>query len=161
MDRTVKLLMLSRWLGLPLGIVMYLGTRTAFGEESAMMLGAIAAAVFVIIMRRGCTRVISEAIAGEIKEAISKVAKVESFIEMKGASRGLIARVYLVGAKEKITDINRMINSRLEDSVLRKHLWIMQLTDMDSRDDLKMTQERLNEQLIEELEKIAKERRKK
>ena len=34
---------------------------------------------------------------------------------------------------------------------MKKYLWVMQLTDMPGRDDFKETQQRLNEQLLEEL----------
>lgn len=142
---------LAKWLCAPLGSIMYFGTVNSFGHHIACVLCLLATVSFWVLMKSEQGRVIGESIAGDIREAIKEVGDVESFIEIKRGRSGILARVYLVNAKEKAIFVHRAITRKLDDCSMKKYLWVMQLTDMPGRDDFKETQKRLNEQLIEEL----------
>lgn len=151
MEKTVKIIGITRWLCFPLGLIMFFATQGSFGQIAATVLAVIATVSFWAMMRNEHTRLIGQSIAKEIKEAISETGNVESYIEIKRLKSGIIARVYLINAKEKVTIVHRAITRRLEECTFKKYLWIMQLTDMPGKGALKETQRMLNDQLLEEL----------
>ena len=116
-----------------------------------MILAVVAAVSFWVMMRSEQTRLIGQTIAKEIKEAISETGNVESYIEIKRLKSGIIARVYLINGRDKVSAVHRAITRRLEECTFKKYLWIMQLTDMPGKGALKETQRMLNDQLLEEL----------
>lgn len=142
---------LAKWLCIPLGSIMYFGTVNSFGHYVACILCLAATVGFWMLMRGEQGRIIGESIADDIREAIKEVGDVESFIEIKRLKSGILARVYLVNAKEKAIFVHRSIARKLDECSMKKYLWVMQLTDMHGKDDFKETQQRLNEQLLEEL----------
>ena len=151
MERQVKVIGLAKWLCVPLGSIMYFGTVNSFGHFAACILCLAATMGFWLLMRGEQGRLIGETIADDIRAAIKEVGNVESVIEIKRLKSGILARVYLVDAKEKAIFVHRAITRKLDGCSMKKYLWVMQLTDMPGRDDFKETQQRLNEQLLEEL----------
>ena len=151
MEKTVKTIGLFRWLGLPLGAVMFFFTRLSFGVAVASVLAVVASVSFWLLMRSEQSRLIGQTIAKEIKEAISEAGNVESYIEIKRLKSGIIARVYLINAKDKVAVIHKAIARRMEECTFKKYLWIMQLTDMPGKSAFRDTQRMLNDQLLEEL----------
>jgi len=151
MERQVKVIGAIRWLSIPLGAVMYLGTVNSFGQLTASVLCLLAAAVFFLLIKSEQGRIIGEFIADDIRDAIKEVDGIESFIEIKRLKSGILARVYLVNAKEKTMVVHKSIRRKLDRCSMKKYLWVMQLTDMPGRDDFEETQQRLNEQLLEEM----------
>ena len=140
MEKTVKVIGLLKWLALPLGYIMYFFTGDSSGEIPSLLLGFAAALAFWLL----------------IKSAISEAANVESFIEIKRLRSGIIARVYLINARDKVELVHRSISRRIEACSLKKYLLIMQMTDIPGLNALRESQRLLNEQLIEE---ILKKRR--
>jgi len=151
MERQVKAIGLAKWLCIPLGFIMYDGTVNSFGNIAASILCFAATAAFWMLMKGEQGRLIGEFIADDIRDAIKEVGNVESFIEIKRLKSGILARVYLVDAREKAAFVHKSITRKLDGCAMKKYLWVMQLTDMPGRDDFKETQQRLNEQLLEEL----------
>ncbi|MFR7990992.1 MAG: hypothetical protein ACLU5F_10380 [Anaerovoracaceae bacterium] len=151
MEKTVRAIGICRWLGLPLGGIMFFFTYGSFGITIASVLSIMAAVSFWILMRSEQSRLIGQTIAREIKEAINEAGNVESYIEIKRLKSGIIARVYLINAREKVAVVNKAIARRLERCTFKKYLWIMQLTDMPGKSALRDTQRMLNDQLLEEL----------
>lgn len=151
MEKQVKAMGLVKWLCVPLGMIMYYGTVNSFGHYAACALCLAATIGFWMLVRGEQSRMISETIADDIKAAIKEIEGVESFIEIKRLKSGILARVYLVNAREKAIFVHRSIQRKLEDCSMKKYLWVMQLTDMPEKEDFKETQQRLNEQLIEEV----------
>ena len=99
-------------------------------------------------------------IAKEIREAIHRFGQIENYIEIKKANRtGIIARIYLINAGAKVSEINQAVKNRLESSVFKGRIWILQMTDIGSREELNETRQVLDRQLLEELRKIAKEKK--
>ena len=130
---------------------MYFGTVNSFGHYAACMLCLLATVGFWVLVRSEQSRLIGETIADDIKAAIKEVGNVKSFVEIKRLKSGILARVYLVNAREKAVFVHRAITRKLDGCTMKKYLWVMQLTDMPGKDDFKETQQRLNEQLLEEL----------
>ncbi len=151
MEKTVKIISISKWLCFPLGCIMFFCTQESFGSIISAILAIIAAVSFWLMMRSEQTRLIGQTIAREIKEAISETGNVESYIEIKRLKSGIIARVYLINGRDKVSAVHRAITNRLDECTFKKYLWIMQLTDMPGKGALKATQRMLNDQLLEEL----------
>lgn len=160
MEKTLMKLSMASWLSVPLGLIMYFGTADAFGDEIAIPLGIIATTAFILILRKSSDQIISEMIAKEIREAIHRFGQIENYIEIKKANRtGIIARIYLINAGAKVSEINQAVKNRLESSVFKGRIWILQMTDIGSREELNETRQVLDRQLLEELRKIAKEKK--
>ena len=123
MEKTVRAIGICRWLGLPLGGIMFFFTYGSFGITIASVLSIM----------------------------INEAGNVESYIEIKRLKSGIIARVYLINAREKVAVVHKAIARRLERCTFKKYLWIMQLTDMPGKSALRDTQRMLNDQLLEEL----------
>lgn len=149
-----------KWLGLPLGCIMYMLTADSFGDPAAIILGVIAGIGFSILIDTERSRLISEILVNDIKEAISESSNVEYYVEIKRIRHVLIARVYLVNAKDKVIMIHAAINRKLEDSRFRRYLWIMQMAEIPEKSAIKASEEMLNEQLLSELMKKRKKKNK-
>ena len=150
-EKQVKLIGIAKWIALPLGYIMYFGTEYSFGGGIAMFLAIVAMIVFWMMMKGEQARLIGETIADEIKAAISEFDNIESVVEIKKMRSGIIARIYLVNAREKAVYVHRAITRKLDNCSMKKYLWVMQLTDMPGKGAFKETRERLDEQLIDEL----------
>lgn len=151
MEKIVNAIGVLKWLSPLLGLIMYMGTVESFGAWLAGILACIACGAFWVMMTRERTRLIGATIANEIREAITETTEVESIIEIKRMKSGILARVYLIGGKDKAILVNRAVARRIEQCTFKEYLWVMQLTHMSARGDLRETQRMLNEQLIEEL----------
>ena len=150
-EKQVKILGIAKWIALPLGYIMYFGTEYSFGGGVAMILAIFAMLTFWVLIKSEQGRLIGETIADEIKAALSEFSNIESFVEIKKMRSGIIARIYLVNAREKAVYVHRAIARKLDNCTMKKYLWVMQLTDMPGKGAFKETRERLDEQLIEEL----------
>ncbi len=157
MEKKVKQLGLLKWLSFPLGFIMFIFILESFGSIISSLFSAIAIVTFWNIVKNEQTRIIGQSIAEEIKMAISEAGNIDNMIEIKRMKSGIIARVYLINAKEKAQIIHRAIAYRMENCTFKKYLWIMQLTDMPGKSALQETQKLLNEQLLEELTKKHRE----
>lgn len=130
---------------------MFYFTSQSFGNIIAIILGVIAMVVFWALMRREETRLIGQNIAIAIRNAIKATADVENFIEIKRVKSGIIARVYLINAKDSVAAVQKAVKRAIDASKMKKYLWVMQLTDIASRDELAQTQKILNDQLYDQL----------
>ncbi len=151
MEKQIKIIGITKWLSFPLGYIMYYGTVDSFGAWAAMMLTILAASAFWALMKNEQGRLIGESIANDIRDVISEFAGVESFVEIRKFRSGILARVYLVNAREKAAFIHRSITRKLDGCAMKKYLWAMQLTDMPGKGAYEETQRLLNEQLMEEM----------
>ena len=151
MEKTIKTIGIGKWLCFPLGYVMYYFTSSSFGYVISIILSLIATVAFWFLMRREETRLIGHDIAMSIRDAINETANVENFIEIKRMKSGIIARVYLINAKESAAAIQKAIKKKIDASKMKKYLWVMQMTDIGSRDELAQTQKILNDQLLDQL----------
>lgn len=158
-DKWIKVLNIGKWAAFLFGIIMYMGTRGSFGETLATFLAIIATVAFFSIARNEETRQIGKNIAEVIEDAISRVDMIQSVIEIKRIKKGLIARVYFINARDKSKLLHMAISKGLERCKYSRYIWMMQMTNMNSVDDLKTTQRALNDQLIDALLK-EQERRK-
>ncbi len=125
----------------------------SFGTFISSLFSAMAIVAFWNIVKNEQTRLIGQTIADEIKKAISEAGNIDNMIEIKRMKSGIIARVYLINARERAQIVHRSIANRMEHCTFKKYLWIMQLTDMPGKGALRETQKILNEQLLEELSK--------
>lgn len=151
MEKTVKIIGALKWFCFLPGLVMYACTEGSFGYTVAAVLGGIAAGSFWMLMVNEKSRIIGAEIASEIRAAITETTEAESIIEIKRMRSGIIARVYLICSKEKAVMVTRAVARRMEQCEFRQYLWVMQMTNMAGRGDLREMQHILNEQLLEEL----------
>lgn len=160
MENFIISMRILRWLGLPLGCIMYLLTVDSFGEAAAIILGVLAGVAFGLLIDSERSRLISEILVKDIKDAIAESFNVEHYVEIKRIRHVLIARIYLVNAKDKVVMIHASINRKLEDSRFRRYLWIMQMAEIPEKSAIKASEEMLDEQLLRELMKRRKKKNK-
>jgi len=158
MEKTVKIIGILKWLCFPLGYIMFYFTSGSFGYIPGTVLSVAAIVGFWFLMRNEQTRLIGQTIATEIQKAIDETADVNCFIEIKRLKNGMIARIYLINAKDLVSDIHRSVNARMEKCVFKKYLWIMQLTDMPNMGAIRETRKILNDQLLDEIMKKRDEK---
>lgn len=157
MEKKVKRLGALKWMSFLLGFIMYSFTINSFGYLISSLCTIIATVSFWNIVRNEQTRIIGRTIADEIKKAISETGNVDNLIEIKRSKSGIIARVYLINAKERAQLIHRAIASHMDSCSFKRYIWVMQLTDMPGRSSFSETQKILNEQLVDELTKKRKQ----
>ena len=157
MEKKVKRLGALKWMSFLLGFIMYIFTIDSFGYLLSSLCTIIATVSFWNIVRNEQTRIIGRTIADEIKKAISETGDVDNLIEIKRSKSGIIARVYLINAKERAQLIHHAIASHMERCSFKRYIWVMQLTDMPGRSAFPETQKILNEQLIDELTRKRKQ----
>jgi hypothetical protein len=130
---------------------MYFCTTASFGHFAATILAVFATVAFWFLMRNEQSRLIKQELTDEIRAAILEAGDIESFIEVKRIKQGIIARIYLINAREKAVMAQRSVARKLENCEFKKYLWVMQMTDMPGMGALRETQQMLNEQLLKEL----------
>jgi hypothetical protein len=151
MERRILTLRYGKWLGILLACIMFAGTAGAFPLSVSAAISAVFGAGFWILVKREEVRQIGRDLAVSIKEAVEESWSGEHFIEIKRIRRGMIARIYLIGPRERMENVQRAVGARLQENVFRDYLWVMQMTSMKSREDLKTARKILNRQLIHSL----------
>lgn len=153
MSSNYRLLKNVRWISLPLGALMFLGTFRSFGIIVASILGIAAAFSFYLITRKEFRRVAQESLTKTIKDAIAQTGDVDSVVEFRTLRSGFIVRIYLIDCKDHVNEIHNRILSSIDRSSFKNTLAIMQLTELSARKFIDSAREVLNEQLIEELKR--------
>lgn len=99
-EKLIKYINIIKMFSFVFGYIMFFVASNSFGDVAGVILGVVATVGFWWIIRNEQTRLIGESIASEIKMAISEEGNIDNFIEIKRLKKGLIARVYLVNARE-------------------------------------------------------------
>ena len=142
---------IGKWLGVPLGVLMYIRTVDSFGSIVAVILSLIAAVSFWLIVKGEENHIVSREIVNEIQLTISEIYKTNNFIEIKRFRHGIIARIYLINAKEKLSHIQAAVSRNIENSKFGRHILAMQMTDISGIEELPKAQKILNDELINAL----------
>lgn len=151
MEKTIRFLRILRWFVPVPGVFLCWWTLPAFGRVPAVLMGIIASVWLWIILRDGVSMLIGQGIVREIGRTIRRYGNVDHLIEIRRIRSGVIARVYLIGQSASIEPVRRSLTECLDHSGLREYLWVMQVTQMRSRSDLKKTRMLLNRELLDAL----------
>lgn len=151
-EKKMKLLSNIKWAGFALGIIMYFATANAFGETWATVLGTIAACAFFILCESGKRGVLCEHIVDDLQSAIEQLGKLDCVFEIKSMKVGLIVRVYFIKAGEMAPRYGKAVIEAIARSWYRPKVWITQLVDVDSEDEIKEAEMALNEELLHSLQ---------
>ena len=157
MEQTQKkifLLKRVRWICLLLGIIMFIGTRDAFGFGWAAALSTVSAAAFYLICGGEVKRTICQYVADDLKDAVASVGHKKCVVEIKSLRGGLITRVYLIGAGTRAGLCGRAVVSRIKRSWYKNSVWVTQMIDLENEAELQTAQKMLNEELLEDLKKM-------
>ncbi len=158
-EKKMKLLSYIKWAGLALGLIMYFATVKAFGETWAIILGTIAACAFFFLCESGKRGVLCEHIVEDLQEAIDRLGKLDCIFEIKSVKIGLIVRVYFIKAGEMAPRYGKAILDVIAHSWYRSRIWITQLVDLDSEEELKEAALALNEELLQNLQQQKNQRK--
>lgn len=151
--KRVVLLRRIKWLGLLFGLIMYYVTVPAFGDIIATILACAAASAFYIICDRESKATMCEHVSQHLHDALIGVGQKESVFEIKAARPGLIIRVYLIRAHEKAPLCTKVLLHTISESWYRSGVWVTQIADLNSENEIEEAQQTLNDELLEDLRK--------
>lgn len=157
LEKSQKRLTYLRFLGFPLGWIMYYLTVRSFGETIALILCVIATLAFWFIVTQGRDKEYYDRIAGEINEAINDVGKIEHLIEMKMLATGMVIRVYLINPGERIEIYTKAIYRALLNWNITSKSWAVQVATAPSKEQIDKVRTSLDEELIQDLRKKKNE----
>lgn len=149
--KRIKIMKWIRWAGLPLGILMYAGTRQAFGQIIATALAVIAAAAFYFICNGEGRRTMCQYVADDLKAAVTAAGLSKCVVEIRSISTGLITRIYLIKAGPLAARCNRAVLERIRKSWYGKFVWVTQILELESEGDLEEARGFLDETLFDDL----------
>lgn len=152
-NKTITLVKIAKISSYLFGAIMFIFTYKSFGIPVASFLAVGFTYAFWRLTRKEEYRLIGEEIAMEIKAAIRKIDDLDSVVEIRQLKKGLIARVYLIDAKERIVLFQKAITKQLENCIYKNHIWAMQLTDMSRKEDFNDSRRFLDEELYVEIKK--------
>lgn len=142
-----------KWMGMLMGIVMYYATVASFGSIVSTVLACIAAVAFYTICENERRRVVSGCVSKHLTEVLAGVGQSESFFEIRTSNVGMIIRIYLVGAGDRTALCARAATDAISRSWYNSKVWITQIADVKSEDEIPRLQKVLDEELIEGIKK--------
>ena len=140
-----------KWLGAGFAVIMYLAVVNTFGEVPAIILGAVAGVSFFLICEKEKRNILCEHVSETIHAALEKIGQSDCIFEIKTMRPGLIIRVYLIKANEKVHLCNKAIIDTISRSWFRQQVWITQVVNINSEEDIDDAQRSLNEELLNDV----------
>ncbi len=142
-----------KWMGILTGIVMYYATFTSFGSTFSTILACIAAVAFYTICENERRRVVSGCVSKHLSEVLAGVGQSETFFEIKTSNVGMLIRIYLIGAGDRTALCARAATNAISRSWYYSKVWMTQIADVKSEDEIPRLQKVLDEELIEGIKK--------
>jgi len=159
--KNLTLLGRLKWLGPVLAVVMYLFVEPRLGYMWALALGSIAGSAYILICDNARKTIMCEHVALDLGAVLKARGFSRHSFEIKSLKTGLIIRIYLISAGEKAVACNTIIMERITNSWYKDMVWITQLVDLDSEEDINEARDNLDDELIEQLKRMKEESRKK
>lgn len=154
MDRVRKradILGRVKWLGLFAGLVMYYATVKSFGDTISMVLACAAAVAFYYIFENERRSVISRCISEHLDAVLNKIGQRDSVFEIRNTGRHMIIRIYLIKARERAPLCSKAAMDAITKSWYRSKVWITQIVDLESHEEIPEAQKALDDELFEDL----------
>ena len=149
MEKRILTLRYGKWLGILMGCIMYAVTSSVFTISVSAALAVVFGVSFWILLKREEIRQIGQNIAESIREAVQETWTGEQLIEIKRIRRGMIARVYLIGQKSRMERVQQAVSEKMSENPFRNYLWVMQMTQLKSREEVRKARDVLNRQLVQ------------
>lgn len=151
MEKRILTLRYGKWLGILMGCIMYAVTSSVFTISVSAALAVVFGVSFWILLKREEIRQIGQNIAESIREAVQETWTGEQLIEIKRIRRGMIARVYLIGQKSRMEKVQQAVSEKMSENPFRNYLWVMQMTQLKSREEVRKARDVLNRQLVQSI----------
>ena len=151
MEKRILTLRYGKWLGILMGCIMYAVTSSVFTISVSAALAVVFGVSFWILLKREEIRQIGQNIAESIREAVQETWTGEQLIEIKRIRRGIIARVYLIGQKSRMERVQQAVSEKMSENPFRNYLWVMQMTQLKSREEVRKARDVLNRQLVQSI----------
>ena len=151
MEKRILTLRYGKWLGILMGCIMYAVTSSVFTISVSAALAVVFGVSFWILLKREEIRQIGQNIAESIREAVQETWTGEQLIEIKRIRRGMIARVYLIGQKSRMERVQQAVSEKMSENPFRNYLWVMQMTQLKSREEVRKARDVLNRQMVQSI----------
>ena len=142
-----------KWMSIPLGLIMMGSVKDIIGIPAGLCCSIIAALVFYVMVNREQTRQAGLEFQSLVQAAKKKVGEIQSYVEVRKVRHGIIARVYIVGAKEQSSRLYGELVNGVEKSIIRDDIIAMQVADIKESASIGVARSRLNRQLMDEIRK--------
>jgi len=160
-NKTIGILNKVKWLGLLLGVFMCVFVEPRLGDVWAVGLGTVAGVAFIYICDHEKRSILGEHVALDLKRALSARGYKDAVLEIKHLKAGLLIRIYVIKAGENAVYCNGIIVQQIESSWYKDKVWITQLVDIESHDEIKTARDTLDDELLEDLKRMRDEARRK
>ena len=141
------------------GVVMYMFVEPRMGIAWASVLCFAAGLGFILICENSRKIIMCEHVANDLGNVLKARGFSRHSFEIKNLKAGLIIRIYLISADERVALCNRIIMERITQSWYKDMVWITQLVDLNNEDEIKEARETLDDELIEEIKRLREESR--
>lgn len=142
-----------KWLGFFAGLVMYYATVYTFGNTISMILACVAALAFYCIFENERREIVSKCVTEHLDDVLTKIGQQESVFEIRNTGRQMIIRIYLIKARERAPLCSKAAIDAIAKSWYRSRVWITQIVDLNSQDEIPEAQRVLDDELFEDLKK--------
>ena len=157
--RNLAILSKVKYLGLIFGVVMYMFVEPRMGSVWASVLCFLAGLSFILICENSRKIIMCEHVANDLGSALKARGFSRHSFEIKNLKAGLIIRIYLIRAEERVALCNSIIMEKITQSWYKDMVWITQLVDLNNEDEIKEARETLDDELIEEIKRLREESR--
>ena len=127
------------------------------GEMWAMGLGTVAGVAFIYICNHEKNSVMIEHVAMDIKNALQARGYKDSVVEIKYLRAGMLIRIYVIKAGENAIYCNGIVVQTIAESWYKEKVWITQLVDVETREEIESARDTLDEELISDLKRMRDE----
>lgn len=148
-----------KYLGLLLGAGMYFYVEPRMGSVWASVLCCLAGCGFIVICENARKTIMCEHVVQDLGGALKARGFSRHSFEIKSLKAGLIIRIYMIRAEEKISLCNSIIMERITQSWYKDMVWITQLVDLNSEDEIREARDTLDDELIEQIKEMREEAR--
>lgn len=139
-----------KWFWCVPAALMFAGTQLTFGKVGAFGLAITFGIAFYLICSRASQFIICEDIVKDMRDTLDRMGQRENMFEVKGFGMGLVVRVYMIQAGRRMSECNKAVLEKLDRGWYKSHIWVTQIVDIESEDDVHQAQLVLNKALLDE-----------
>ncbi len=151
-ERQMAIFRYLRFGGALFGLLMYLGTRAAFGTVISVILGVLFAVGFFVLCEVQAQRAICQYVADDLKEVLLRAGHEKCIVEIRSLRVGMLTRIYLLGARQRVKGCGRTVTEHIRQSWYFQWIWGLQMIVLEDESEIAEAQELLDQRLMEDLQ---------
>ena len=150
-ERQMEMFRRLRFGGVLFGLLMYLGTRAAFGMIISVILGALFAVGFYMLCEMQAQRTICQYVADDLKDVLLRAGHEQCIVEIRSLRVGMLTRIYLLGARQRMKGCGKTVTEHIRQSWYFHWIWGLQMIVLEDESEIAQAQALLDQRLLEDL----------